>query len=81
MVEGGFGVDDAGVGKDYVCWVCWFWDDVVGGYVWVGFGWAWVGPVFVFWVDGGEDGVEDVPELVVVVVVGVVGDDDDVDVF
>lgn len=31
--------------------------------------------------DGGEDGVEDVPEFEVVVVVGVVGDDDDVDVF
>lgn len=32
--------------------------------------------------DGGVDGVEDVPEFeVVVVVVGVVGDDDDVDVF
>lgn len=28
VVEGGLGDDDAGPGKDYVCWIC---DDVFGG--------------------------------------------------
>jgi hypothetical protein len=31
VVEGGLGDDDAGPGKDYVCWICWFCDDVFGG--------------------------------------------------